>query len=72
MILLSETCWTDSPLILDVTLTDEVSTIPSGSPSFNRAAPLAAESVPMPVPMSQTGTLATSRNAAMAALRSWA
>ncbi len=46
--------------------------MPSGPPSVIRAAALAAESVPMLVPTSHTGTLASSRMAAIACLTSTA
>ncbi len=44
--------------------------MPSGPPSASRAAALAAESEPMLVPTSHTGTRASSRIAAMACLTS--
>ncbi len=44
--------------------------MPSGPPSASRAAALAAESVPMLVPTSHTGTLAISRTAAIACFTS--
>ena len=51
-------------------MTEEVSTTPSGPPSVSRAAALAAESEPILVPISHTGTRASSRIAAMACLTS--
>ena len=61
----SRTVLTDSPVFWEVSVTEEVRTTPSGPPSVRRAATLAAESVPMLVPTSHTGTSAISRRAAI-------
>ena len=57
-------------LALDDTVTEEVSTTPSGPPSAMPAAAFAAESVPMLVPTSHTGPGAISRTAAIACFTS--
>ena len=66
----SRTVFTDSPIFCELTVTEEVSTSPSGPPSVRRAAALAAESVPMLVPTSHTGTGAISRSAVITCLMS--
>ena len=64
---MSFTSPTDSPSFRFQRVIVEVSTRPSAPPSRKRAAPLAADTVPILVPISHTGASDTARSAAIIA-----